>query len=172
MKYFCFFATALLLFGSCSPKSGPSAANEPAQAPQTEAELAERVISRVKHIISETDARLSAITPIVDTLAPEAGQSQGNILQLWMEDEKAVKLKLIEPGQTEADNSVSTFYFAGSDLFYAAQPFAHFIFIGGNLEYWLDDTWEVNQVSSAALDEREGYLYDEANRYLSWFFGQ
>ncbi|TXB63466.1 hypothetical protein [Phaeodactylibacter luteus] len=163
------FALSLGLY-ACTPKPASSAAKPPiAQAPQTEAELADRTIAKVQRIIQQTDERLNRIEPIRDTLPLEAGQQAPRTLALWMDEGKAVKLQVGEPGP--GDGSSSTFYFAGPDLFYAAQPYAHFVFIGGKLQYWCDESWQVNQVDAATLDQREGFLYEEANQYLGWFFG-
>lgn len=157
---------------ACTPKSSPSSAPpEEENTPQTEAELADRMITKVQRIVEGTDERLATVTPIIDTLPVEAGMASGRILRLWMENEKAVKLAVTEPDDRGEMTGKSTFYFAGPDLFYVRQPFAHFVFIGGELEYWADDSWVVNPVSDDILDAREGYLYEEANKYLSWFFG-
>ncbi|MEQ8705203.1 MAG: hypothetical protein RIC19_14855 [Phaeodactylibacter sp.] len=164
-------ALALLVAG-CNPKSGTTSAAPPEDsAPKTEEELADRMITKVKRIVDATDERLATAVPITDTLPAEQGMSSGRILKLWMEQEQAVKLTVTEPDDQGEMSGLSTFYFAGSDLFYASQPFAHFIFIGGKLQYWADETWQVNPVSRDILDAREGYLYEEANKYLSWFFG-
>ncbi|MCI4650244.1 hypothetical protein [Phaeodactylibacter sp.] len=165
------FAFALLLY-SCNPKSGTSsAAPSEDTVPQTEEELADRMITKVKRIVDATDERLVTVEPIVDTLPAELGMVSGRIIKLWLENEQATKLTVTEPDDSGQMTGLSTFYFAGPDLFYASQPFAHFIFIGGKLEYWTDETWQVNPVSKDILDAREGYLYDEANKYMSWFFG-
>lgn len=63
------------------------------------------------------------------------------------------------------------FYFVGLDLFYVFQFFVYFIFIGGKLEYWIDEIWQVYFVSKDIFDVCEGYFYDEVNKYMSWFFG-
>lgn len=162
---------ALLLSG-CNPKSGTSSTAPPEEpTPKTEEELADRMITKVRRIIEATDERLVTVEPIADTLPAEEGMASGRIVKLWLEQEKAVKLTVTEPDDNAKMTGLSTFYFAGPDLFYASQPFGHFIFIGGNLEYWTDENWQVNPVSKDILDAREGYLYDEANKYMSWFFG-
>lgn len=166
-----FFVFAML-FSACNPKSGTSSVAAPEEStPQTEEELADRMITKVRRVVDATDERLVTATPVIDTLPVEQGMSSGRILKVWIENEQAVKLTVTEPDDSGNMSGLSTFYFAGSDLFYASQPFAHFIFIGGNLEYWADETWQVNPVSANILDAREGYLYEEANKYLRWFFG-
>lgn len=168
---FSLFACILCLY-ACNPKSGTSSAAPPeASTPQTEEELADRMLTKVRRIVDATDERLATTVPVIDTLPAEQGMSAGRILKLWMDNEQAVKLTVTEPDDSGEMTGLSTFYFAGADLFYASQPFAHFIFIGGNLEYWADETWQVNPVSADILEAREGYLYEEANKYLQWFFG-
>jgi len=142
------------------------------QGVNSEAELAARVTQRVQEIIGSTEGRLAAQAPVVDTLPREEGQREGRILKLWMENEKAVKLTVSEPDGKGEMIRQSTFYFGGQDLFYVAQPFARFIFIEGRLEYWLDEEANVVPTTSELLDNREDLLYDEANRYLEWFFGR
>ncbi len=164
-------ALALLML-SCNPKQGSqSTAPAEEEPPKTEEELAQRVITKVQRILENTEERLATVDPIADTMPAELGLQQGRALKLWMENEKAVKLTVTEPNDEGAMTGQSVFYFAGPDLFYAEQPFARFIFMNGELEYWLDENWQVNQMSEQALDQREAYLYDEANEYLSWFFG-
>ncbi|MCB0615519.1 MAG: hypothetical protein KDC75_19510 [Phaeodactylibacter sp.] len=138
----------------------------------SESELAVRVTDRVQEIIGSLEDRLAAQAPIIDTLALEEGQKEPRILKLWMENEKAVKLAVSEPDETGAMVRQSTFYFGGEDLFFVGQPFARFIFIKGKLEYWLDENWNVIPATPELLDDREGLMYDEANRYLGWFFGE
>lgn len=172
MKTACSFLAFALLLSACNPKPATTSAGTPeASTPQTEEELADRMITKVKRIVDATDERLVTTIPIIDTLPVEQGMSSGRIVKLWMENEKAVKLTVTEPDDSGQMVGLSTFYFAGPDLFYASHPFAHFIFIGGELEYWTDETWQVNPVSADILDAREGYLYDEANKYMRWFFG-
>ncbi|NBC08476.1 MAG: hypothetical protein GVY26_14885 [Bacteroidetes bacterium] len=168
-----FFTVAALLLTACTPKqSSQSAATAPAEEkPQTEEELAQRVITKVQRIIENTDDRLSAVEPVVDTMPVEYGFEEGRVLKLWMEDNQAVKLTVTEPDDEGAMTGLSTFYFGGQDLFYASQPFARFIFLNGKLEYWLDENWTVNPMSPQLLDQREELLYNEANEYLTWFFG-
>ena len=161
-----------LVFYSCNPKSGTSSVAPPENAaPQTQEELADLMITKVRRIVDATDERLATATPVTDTLPAEQGMESGRILNLWLENEQAGKLTVSEPDDNGKMTGLSTFYFAGPDLFYAAQPFGNFIFIGGKLEYWADESWQVNPVSKSILDAREGYLYDEANKYMGWFFG-
>jgi len=151
--------------------------NNPATAQQgfgevdSEAELAERVTQRVQQIIGNLEERLAVQAPIIDTLPLEEGQKEARTLKLWMENEKAVKLAVSEPDDSGAMVRQSTFYFGGPDLFFVSQPFARFIFIEGKLEYWMNEDWSVIPATVELLDSREGLLYEEANRYLSWFFG-
>lgn len=142
------------------------------QGVKSEAELAVRVAERVQEIIGSTEDRLATQAPIIDTLPLEEGLQEARTLKLWMENEKAVKLLVSEPDETGAMNRQSTFYFGGPDLFFVSQPFARFIFIKGKLEYWLDQDWNLIPATPELLDEREGLLYDEANRYLGWLFGE
>lgn len=151
--------------------NNPLAGQEGFQGVNSEAELAVRVIERVRGIITSTEERLANQEPIVDTLPVEAGQAEARILKLWMENEKAVKLTVSEPDDTGAMLRFSTFFFGGQDLFFVAQPYGRFLFIEGKLEYWLDDDWNVIPTTPELRDSREGLLYDEANRYLGWFFG-
>jgi len=158
---------------ACNPKQGSQSttAETPEAPPQTEEELAQRVITKVQRIIENTDDRLSTMEPISDTMPKELGLQQGRVLQLWMEDEQAVKLTVTEPDDEGNMTGQSAFYFGGEDLFYVSQPFARFIFIDGRLEYWLDEDWQVNPMGREMLDRREGLLYEEANQYLTWYFG-
>lgn len=138
---------------------------------ESEAELAERVSGKVQQIIGSLEERLAVQAPIIDTLPLEEGQQEARTLRLWMENEKAVKLAVSEPDDSGAMVRQSTFYFGGPDLFFVSQPFARFIFIEGRLEYWMDEDWNVIPATTELLDNREALLYEEANRYLSWFFG-
>ncbi len=167
------FLLSVFLLAACNPKQGSQSttAEAPEAPPQTEEELAERVVAKVQRIIENTDDRLSTIEPIVDTMPQELGLNQGRILKLWMENEQAVKLTVTEPDDEGNMTGESAFYFGGQDLFYASQPFARFIFIDGRLEYWLDENWQVNPMSRQMLEQREGLLYEEANQYLTWFYG-
>lgn len=167
-----FTALTALLLSACTPKSSSQSTTAPAEdKPQTEEELAERVIAKVQRIIENTDDRLSTIEPVVDTMPVEYGLQEGRILKLWMEGNQAVKLTVTEPDDEGAMTGLSAFYFGGEDLFYASQPFARFIFIDGKLEYWLDEHWNANPMGKQMLDQREELLYNEANEYLTWFFG-
>jgi hypothetical protein len=163
------FSTAV----ACTPKQSNQATTAPPaeDKPQTEEELAARVITKVQQIIENTDDRLSTVEPVVDTMPVETGLAEGRVLKLWMENDQAVKLTVTEPDDEGQMTKMSTFYFGGQDLFYASQPYARFIFINGKLEYWLDTNWAVNPMTAQMLDQREGLLYEEANTYLSWFFG-
>ncbi|MCB0546377.1 MAG: hypothetical protein KDD19_02260 [Phaeodactylibacter sp.] len=151
---------------------GPLFGQEGFDGVNSEGELVERVTQRVQEIVSSLEERLANQEPIIDTLALEDGQNEARILKLWMENEKAVKLTVTEPDDNGDMVRQSTFYFGGPDLFFVAQPFSRFIFIKGRLEYWLDEDMNAIPATVELLDEREGLLYDEANRYLGWFFGE
>ncbi|MCB0580915.1 MAG: hypothetical protein KDD10_16580 [Phaeodactylibacter sp.] len=159
-----------LLFAVLS-LAAPLAAQQGFDGVNSEAELAERVTQRVQEIIGSLEERLALQDPITDTLALEEGQKEARILKLWMENEKAVKLVVSEPDDSGAMARQSTFYFGGADLFFVAQPFSRFIFIEGRLEYWMDEDLNVIPATAELLDHREELLYEEANRYLGWFFG-
>lgn len=135
--------------------------------PQTKEELASWTIEKVQRIVEATDDVLSGQEPIVDTLSNEEGI---RILKLWMQDNKALKLAVSEPDDSGEMRMQSAFYFSGEEMFYAAQPFAKFIFIHGKLEYWLDNQWDPTPGTAELLDAREGFLYDEVNKYLSWIY--
>jgi hypothetical protein len=131
---------------------------------EAEDQLAERMTERVQEITGRIEARLSALAPMVETMASES--SPGKTLSLWMQDGKAQKLEVIE-AETEMK---SVYYFADEELFFVSQPYSHFIFIGGQLEYWLNEEWEHNRVTRELLSQREGLLYDEVNSYLVWLY--
>jgi hypothetical protein len=140
------------------------------QRPQTEEELALWTIRRVQRIVDATDDALRQTEPIVDTLPLGEGQRHPRILRLWMEDGKAIKLTVSELDEEGEPAGESSFYFSGEDMFYASQPYAKFIFMHGKLEYWLNNEWEPTPVTPDLLDRRDEYLYDEANRYLTWIY--
>ena len=165
------FSTLLLSLAATMACNFPLFAQDDFKDVGSEAELAVRVTERVKEIIGSLEERLAVQEPIVDAFPLEEGQEEPRIMNLWMENEKAVKLLVTEPDDSGAMTRHSTFYFGGPDLFFVSQPFSRFIFIKGKLEYWLDEDWNAIPATLELLDEREGLLYDEANRYLSWFFG-
>ncbi len=135
---------------------------------QTEAELAERVITRVQEIVNNTNDRLDRQIPDIDTVY--TGGSEPQLLQLWMENGKAVKLTVAKAASTESLEGQSTYYFGGPDLFFVDQPHAKFIFIEGAMEYWLTKDWENIPITEEQKDRREAFLYDEVNKYMGWLF--
>jgi hypothetical protein len=133
-----------------------------------EAALAARMIERVQQITKRIEVRLSEVEPIVKTMPASESQPTAKTLSVWMQNGKAQKLEVSEPGK----KSNSIFYFADDELFFVSQPYSRFIFIGGQLEYWLNDKWEPNQVERSLLLERENMLYDEVNGCLTWLYAQ
>ena len=130
--------------------------------------LADKMINRVQEITARIDARLSQLKPIIKEMPASETNPTNRTLILWMQDGKAQKLEISEPGQETS----SLYYFADEELFFVKQPFSRFIFIGGQLEYWLDDSWGPNRVARELLTQRENLLYDEVNSYLQWIYSQ
>ncbi len=161
-----------ILFSLFAFAWGPLLGQTDFEGVNSESELDARVVQRVQEIISSTEERLANQEPIVDTYPQEEGLKEPRTMKLWMENEKAVKLTVSEPDDNGEMARTSTFYFGGADLFFVAQPFSRFIFIEGRLAYWLDENMDVIPATAELLYEREGLLYDEANRYLGWFFGE
>jgi len=133
---------------------------------EAETELAQRMVERVQGIVKKIDARLAHIQPIIKTMPPKEGEDQARTLVLWMQDGKAQKLEVSEP-DTE---SSSIFYLADDELFFVQQPHSRFIFIGGELQFWTNESWEPNRVAKSLRLNRENLLYDEVNGYLSWMY--
>lgn len=133
---------------------------------EAETELAQRMVERVQGIVQKIEVRLSSIQPTIKTMPPKEGEEQARTLVLWMQDGKAQKLEVSEP-ETE---SSSIFYLADDELFFVQQPHSRFIFIGGELQYWMNEKWEPSRVAKKLLLDRENLLYDEVNGYLSWMY--
>jgi hypothetical protein len=133
---------------------------------EAEQRLASKMAERVQEITAKVDARLSQLQPVVRTMPPAQGEDRARTLVLWLQDGKAQKLEVSEPGK----ETTSIFYFADEELFFVTQPHSRFIFIGGQLEYWMDESWTPNRVQKSLLTERENFLYDEANNYLTWLY--
>ena len=153
------FAVLMLLAGACRQDAGREAA-EPA--PKTAEEYTLAIIKEVQKVILSTDQQLREYQP--QRLEFPAGEGQeARTLQLWTEEGNPVRLSAATP------QAYSTFYFANGELFFATQPGAHFIFIGPELKYWLDEEWKPQPAPEQAREEREQELLEQAERYLRLF---
>ena len=158
------FVISLILFGTILNLQAQDRESIAAE----EAALAKRMVERVQQITKRIEVRLSDIDPVVKTIPASESQPVTKKLSVWMQDGKAQKLEVSEAG----NKNTSIFYFADDELFFVNQPYSRFIFISGQLEYWLNDKWEPNQVNRNLLVERENMLYDEVNGYLTWLYAQ
>ena len=100
---------------------------------------------------------------------PAEDSPQPRILQLWEEAGNPVKITATEPDDSGQMQGLSSFYFANGELFFVTQPYAHFIFIGEDLKYWLDDNWEPLEVPEQDRKQREILLQQRAKEYLNAF---
>ncbi|MCB0593930.1 MAG: hypothetical protein H6557_05330 [Lewinellaceae bacterium] len=159
------FAVLMLLAGACRQNTGREAA-EPA--PKTAEEYTLAIIKEVQKVILSTDQQLREYQP--QRLELPAGEGQeASVLQLWTEEGNPVRLTATVAGERGQARELSAFYFANSELFFATQPGARFIFIGTELKYWLDEDWKPQPAPEQARKEREQELLEQAERYLRLF---
>ena len=168
MKTNILFLAILLLAGACQPGGGTEA-SEPA--PKTAEEYTLAIIKEVQKVILSTDQQLRAYQPQRLELPAEPGQ-EPRMLQLWTEEGNPVKLTVTEANDVSRASGLSAFYFANKELFFATQPHARFIFIGGELKYWLDKDWNPLQAPEQGRRDWEQKLLEQAAKYLRLFSGE
>jgi hypothetical protein len=159
MKRFFCALVVLSLALACQPEN-----RETRRAPQTVEEFTQAIIREVQQVIRDTDAQLVGRPAQVQHL-PAAEAAPSYRLELWTENERAVKLAATPEGGAAA----TAYYFANDELFFVAQPAGKAIFIGGELKYWLGPDWQPLPGEEAARQGREAALLRQAQAYLAAF---
>lgn len=87
---------------------------------------------------------------------------------IWYSDTN-VPVKIVHAVTNDSGKFTDQFhyYFIAGQFWYSNQLFARYIFDNDNLQYWLDENWNINEISATDFKNREMFLQNTIKKILA-----
>lgn len=87
-------------------------------------------------------------------------------ITIWYSDDLPVKIECAVTDDSGAFTDKVKFYFIKGQLWYSDQIFARYIFSSNKLIFWMDENWNINDISSKDFKDCEMHLKSEVKMLL------